>query len=258
MRREDSKEQQRYRKKIRRTKSTILAGRENELNKIYIVSTICNIIVNFDHGIIPACTKNLKNELQIDDFFLGVLGSMVFTGLMSGSLISGYLFTIYSCKKLILISLVMIILSVTSFCIFSHIRFLLILSRLVCGFFQVFLVVYYPVWVDFFAEEKKTIWLTYLQIGVPFGVFLGYGITAMFNILNQTYPFIDVSFLKFCRKFLEISMILKFLTFLDFFDNYFCLTLYSGDGHFTSNRFYLYHAYYSTCPLIESCLQPTE
>lgn len=189
--------------------NSISKKREKELNRIYIVSTICNVIVNFDHGIIPACTKNLKEELEIDDLFLGILGSMVFTGLMSGSLISGYLFTVYSCKKLILISLAMIIASVYGFCFSMHNRLLLILSRLGCGFFQVFLVVYYPVWVDYFAEEKKTIWLTYLQIGVPFGVFLGYGFTGMFNVLHNTYPFIDVlfSFLKFFSFIVEIFLL---------------------------------------------------
>ena len=75
---------------------------------------------------------------------------------------------------------------------------MMIISRLISGFFQVFLVVYYPVWVDYFGENKKTQWLTYLQIGVPFGVFLGYGLTGVLNILEKTYPWITV------RKILNI------------------------------------------------------
>lgn len=40
-----------------------------------------------DHGVIPACTFELKKDLHINDFFLGILGSLVFAGLMTGSLI---------------------------------------------------------------------------------------------------------------------------------------------------------------------------
>lgn len=167
--------------------------KQKKLNRIYLISTVCNVFVNFDHGIIPACTFKLKKELNIDDLFLGVLGSMVFMGLMSGSLVSGYMFTKYQCKKLILFSLAMISVGITMFTFAGNNKTLLIVSRLISGFFQVFLVVYYPVWVDYFAGSKKTQWLTYLQIGVPFGVFLGYGLTAVLNILQKSYPWISVS-----------------------------------------------------------------
>ena len=73
----------------------LIPDRNKKLKRIYLISTLCNVIVNFDHGIIPACTFKLKEELGIDDLFLGVLGSMVFMGLMSGSLVSGYMFTKY-------------------------------------------------------------------------------------------------------------------------------------------------------------------
>ena len=168
--------------------------RASKINQIYIASCICNIIVNFDHGIIPASTFILRKELGINDLFLGVLGSMIFFGLMSGSLISGYLFTKYSCRKLILISLVLIIIGVLSFTVSGGNKFCLIFSRFISGFFQVFLVVYYPVWVDCFAGTKKTMWLTFLQVGVPLGVFLGYGITVMFNVLSLHFKFFGVSF----------------------------------------------------------------
>jgi MFS family permease len=175
----------------------IIPNKQKKLNRIYLISCICNVFVNFDHGIIPACTFKLKEELMIDDLFLGVLGSMVFMGLMSGSLVSGYMFTKYQCKKLILFSLAMIAVGIVMFTLAGTNKTLLIVSRLISGFFQVFLVVYYPVWVDYFADNKKTQWLTYLQIGVPFGVFMGYGLTAVLNILEKSYPWISVrNFLK--------------------------------------------------------------
>ena len=58
--------------------------------------------------------------------------------------------------------------------------YILCLSRLLVGSFQVFFCIYFPVWVDLFADEKyKTIWLTTLLLGVPVGVILGYGSTAI-------------------------------------------------------------------------------
>jgi hypothetical protein len=35
-------------------------------------------------------------------------------------------------------------------------------SRFLIGAFQVFLLVYYPVWIDKFGQDKKTLWLTLL------------------------------------------------------------------------------------------------
>lgn len=48
-----------------------------------------------------------------------------------------------------------------------------------------FLVIFFPVWVDLFVKENKTLWLSILQIGVPMGTFFGYIITIMsLKLLN--------------------------------------------------------------------------
>lgn len=60
-------------------------------------------------------------------------------------------------------------------------------SRFLIGAFQVFLLVYYPVWIDKFGGNKKTLWLTLLQICVPVGIFAGYGITAAVLAVGQSY-----------------------------------------------------------------------
>ena len=41
--------------------------------------------------------------------------------------------------------------------------------------------IYFPVWVDLYGEDNKTLWLTFLQVAVPLGVFLGYVVTALFT-----------------------------------------------------------------------------
>lgn len=47
------------------------------------------------------------------------------------------------------------------------------------GGFQVFMLVYFPVWIDKFGGDKATTWITLLQIGVPLGIFVGYGLTSV-------------------------------------------------------------------------------
>ena len=59
-------------------------------------------------------------------------------------------------------------------------------SRFLTGAFQVFLLVYYPVWIDKFGVHLKTLWLTLLQICVPVGIFAGYGITSVVINLGFT------------------------------------------------------------------------
>ena len=59
------------------------------------------------------------------------------------------------------------------------------ISRLLTGAFQVFLLVYYPVWIDKFGGNKKTAWLTLLQVCVPLGIFAGYGMTAVVITLGS-------------------------------------------------------------------------
>jgi len=41
-------------------------------------------MINVDHGILPACTKEVKSDLGLDDANLGLLGSLVYAGLVIG------------------------------------------------------------------------------------------------------------------------------------------------------------------------------
>lgn len=54
---------------------------------IYYVCLLTCVVVNMDHGVIPACTQELKAQLGVDDLFIGILGSLVFGGLMVGSVV---------------------------------------------------------------------------------------------------------------------------------------------------------------------------
>lgn len=152
---------------------------DHTLKIMYSVACFANLVINLDHGILPACTQELKQDVNIDEFGLGLLGSVVYIGLMLGSITSGPLLQSYSSKKIIAFSTLGNIISLFIFPVTKNF-FLLCLSRGLVGFFQVFLVIYFPVWVDTYGKEKKTLWITFLQLGVALGVFFGYGLTAIF------------------------------------------------------------------------------
>ena len=51
---------------------------------VYGLIFFCNLLINVDHGTIPAATLSLKNDLGVDNVALGFLGSLVFLGLTLG------------------------------------------------------------------------------------------------------------------------------------------------------------------------------
>jgi len=169
-----------------------IAKENNTLKTMYFFACFANLVINLDHGILPACTQEVKHDIKIDEFGLGLLGSVVYIGLMIGSVTSGPLLQAYSSKKIIVFSTFGNILSLLIFPLTQNF-ILLCVSRGLVGFFQVnfliaviefllkvFLVIYFPVWVDSYGKDKKTLWITYLQLGVALGVFFGYGLTAIF------------------------------------------------------------------------------
>jgi MFS family permease len=159
--------------------NTKASSKASELRKIFFFACFTTILINLDHGIMPAATKEIRRDLNIDEFDLGLLGSLVYGGLMLGSLTGGYVFQTFSSKKVICATTFLYGAFLIIFPL-AESFFWLAMSRVFVGFFQVFMVIYFPVWVDLYGKEKKTIWLTYLQLMVPLGVFAGYGITAVY------------------------------------------------------------------------------
>jgi hypothetical protein len=41
-------------------------------------------MINMDHGILPACTAEVRDDLDLDSADLGLLGSLVYLGLVIG------------------------------------------------------------------------------------------------------------------------------------------------------------------------------
>lgn len=103
--------------------------------QLFVILLISSLFVNLDHGVIPACTSDLKQELEVDDLFIGILGSLVFAGLMAGSLVGGAAFTWFVCKKVILVSLFFVLLGLIAFPLSGKSHISMALSRVISGFF---------------------------------------------------------------------------------------------------------------------------
>lgn len=167
---------------------------------IYLTFCFTNILLNIDQGVLPAATNEMMIDLDLTEIEFGCLGSLMYIGLIAGSTIAGYIYQKFSCKKVIMANLLCTGLCLSFFTYSKNIYFLGF-SRISTGFFQVFLVIFFPVWVDIFGEKNKTLWLTILQIGVPLGTFLGYILTVM------SLAFLDVlSFFLFFSLYFKVEM----------------------------------------------------
>lgn len=103
--------------------------------QLFIILLITSLFVNLDHGVIPACTSDLKIELDVDDLFIGILGSLVFAGLMAGSLVGGAAFTRFVCKKVLLVSLFFVLIGLLAFPLSGKNHISMAIARLISGFF---------------------------------------------------------------------------------------------------------------------------
>jgi MFS family permease len=111
---------------------------------------------------------------------IGALGSLVFVGLTIGSSIAGIALEKLGEKIVLLVVLVLYGSALAFFGLIGSNLMLVYGARFLIGFFQVFIVVYAPVWIDSMAPNYwKTLWLTFLQLAVSIGVILGYILTAI-------------------------------------------------------------------------------
>ena len=148
---------------------------------IFLLICIINILINCDHGAIPAGTTELKEAKNLSNIQLGTIGSLVYLGLVLGSISGGYIFSTYSSKWVIINSLIAACIFLYFFTV-SNYYLSMAFCRVGCGFFQVFCYIYFPIWVDQFGvNNTQTLWLTFLQLGVPIGTMIGYLTEACSN-----------------------------------------------------------------------------
>lgn len=153
--------------------------REPVLLLIFSIFFLVTLLVNMDHGSVPAATSQIAGDLNFSKVEIGAVGSLVFVGLTAGSSVAGICYHKFNPKWIVSLFTCLTGISLMLFPLSQGNRTLVYSARLMAGFCQVFLVVYFPVWVDIFSPEKwRTLWLTFLQLAVPLGVILGYSLTA--------------------------------------------------------------------------------
>ena len=148
---------------------------------------LTNVLINLDHGILPACTVAMQEYYDMSEAELGVLGSIVYAGISLMGMFAGRLYQKFNSKMLTVAALVVLELSLLVF-VFIPNKVAAYATRFVTGVCQVFLLVYYPIWIDKHGGDKKTMWLTLLQICVPLGIFMGYGMTAIIISAGSSVP----------------------------------------------------------------------
>ena len=147
---------------------------KNKRKFIFLLICLINILVNLDRGAIPAATTEIKEKIKISNAQLGMIGSLLFLGLILGSLTGGYIFSKYSSKWIVILSLFVFCFFLYSFTILESYGGMY-LCRVGCGFCEVFCLIYFPIWVDQYGVKgMKTMWLTFLQMGVPLGWIIGF------------------------------------------------------------------------------------
>ena len=149
---------------------------------VFFLLFLTNVLNNVDHGSLPGCFDAIKNKLEVGNFGFGMLGSIVFVGLIFGSIAASGLFSQGAWIKPTLV----LALLLNSICLYvftlSNSFYFMVFVRGAIGFFQVFVCIYMPVWVDTFgSESQKSIWLTINMLAAPLGVVLGYTLTYYMN-----------------------------------------------------------------------------
>ena len=146
------------------------------LKVLFALVLLTNILINIDHGTLPAITIILQRDLDIEAWKIGLLGSLVYLGLSVGSLLAPFLFLRVSPKIILNVSLLLNGASLFVFTLPGGFATLAV-SRTFVGIFQVFMTIYFPVWVDLYGKppKQRTLWMTLLQVCVPLGIVIGYG-----------------------------------------------------------------------------------
>ena len=156
---------------------------------LFLIFIIINVLMNFDHGTIPAATEQLRNYLELTDSELGFFGSLVFVGVIIGSLVSLTIINIFNRKYILMVCLILCGLSLFVFTITKN-YILLCIDRVIIGTFQAFISIYLPLWCDQFGvETRKALMIALIQVAPPLGVLVGYVVTTLLNMFLTYLPY---------------------------------------------------------------------
>ncbi|VTZ68381.1 major facilitator superfamily domain-containing protein, putative [Plasmodium chabaudi chabaudi] len=201
-------------------KATNKINLQNQHNNVLILTLTLmiglSVLCNFDHGAIPVTLEEIQKDFPLSYIEQSLLGSLVYCGLIFGTIIASILFELISAKLLVTVSIILLSISLY---IFSNASGMMIMyiSRFVNGLCQAIPVVYLPVWVDEFSpDEKATQWMSYIQLasigGTVFGYFLGGILSNNYNQANTVFN--NMSFVTTWRSPFLIQAFLLLPIFL--------------------------------------------
>jgi len=161
---------------------------------MFFIICLLQMLANFDSGVLPATLSHVQTSFTppISDADAGVMGSLLYIGLMFSCPVSGYLLTVYRNQRIIICgAILMNALAVLAMALAPSAWYLYV-SRFFIGFLQAPIFIYAPVWVDEFAPpESMTLWVSLLQANVALGIMLGYlsGSIAVTNFGPNAWRF---------------------------------------------------------------------
>lgn len=155
---------------------------------VFILFVTMNLLLNYDTGVIPASLIQIKQEVKMSFQEQAALGSLVYIGICSASLIVSTIFQQFSATRVLTLMMVLN----SAFCLmfsFSYNLYVMYFTRLGMGFTQAFCVIYAPVWTNEFSpSDKATRWMGILQAAVPLGVMAGYATAGtIVNTVEGTF-----------------------------------------------------------------------
>ena len=160
------------------------------VNIIFVSLFVLQIMVNFDNGAVPALLADIKAEFKITSFEEGLIAGLQYVGLTGMSPLSGMILQSKWKKQYVLGTAV--ILNALSIFLLPlappDATWLILLSRMFVGISQATYLVFAPVWVDEFSpENKKSLWLSLCQAGIPLGIMVGYGVSGALRNQNLSW-----------------------------------------------------------------------
>ncbi len=143
---------------------------------VYLLLSLSQIVMFAETGAVPALLVDLTGDFKLTFPQQGYLGGIVYIGIALGAPFTFVLFSMFSTRKVLILTLSLNALTVLLFGMTpAKNGTLLIALRGLLGFTQATLSVFCPVWVDRFATKKNaTKWFSWLQITVPLGIMFGY------------------------------------------------------------------------------------
>ena len=148
---------------------------------MFVAFCLLEIVANFDAGLLPAVEMHMSREYDLARTQAGLLGSLVYYGMVVGTPIAGYCLTnTVNQNVVVILGAVLNTISIMLFALAPTQHFLYV-GRFLMGASQGGIFVYAPVWVDEFSpESRRALWMATLQGSVVLGIVLGYIVGGAF------------------------------------------------------------------------------